>query len=477
MTTTATTQNERAFLRRTGSVNKNVFAGIQADDCVVWKKTAGGYVNHSLCNHTCVIEVDGVPTGGSYICDSSFIFANGAKGFAPRKPIVDWTKHVARAHFVARDMFFDNHYDAYCQEFCVPPTWAHALKEELTDPEKKVECNRFGSSPEIHPECPGIVSDSIDLDLVTNVTTPGRKFITDTKFVNAFAAKPPQFLAMSFDDVDPDQIERLSKMDLDQIKAEWKEIPHLHGQRQKAYEGLYAAKLMQQMGIPVKILWNVVTHAGNVGHLDIILQTLKGSVPGSFVNAFPAQSFGGAPLCWTPESLPALRKHVLKLIVDTLEGNSLINPRIMYYIMLEAAFRLWWPTDVNRLCQFMSGIAAWDATLRPGGYRYAQIASNAEIVDAPYSELPYPGGHLTDFWNRHVGLSEQIDSHTEALADTLTTGWVRRGQELRAANKMNYVQTSSIMPRLALDMLSTELGIPFELVETYLVTRLEFCGF
>lgn len=468
---------ERGFLLRTGMINQNVYAGIQPDDCVVWQKVAGGYRNHSLCNHTCVTEVDGVSTGGNYTCGSSFIFANGAKGFAPREAIVGWTKSVAAAHVVARDMFFEGHYNAYCEEFRVPPAWAQAIKAELTDPDKKVECNRFGGSPEMLRECPGIISDCKAAGLIVNLTTPGRRFMTDKQFARDIAADPPQILAMSFDDVDPDEIKRLSTMGLDDIKAEWKKIPPYHGQRQKAYEGLYAAKLMKEMGVPVKILFNVVTHKGNIGHLHDILAALLEHVPGCLANPFPAQSFGGEPLCWTPESLPVLREHVLHFITGTLEGKPGINRRISYYNMLEAAFRKWWPKNPDRLCQFMSGIGAWDSTLRPGGYRYVQIASNTEIIDVPFDELLFPGGHITDFWNPHVGLSEQVNGHVEELADTITTGMVRRARELRAASKLKYVQTSSIMPRLPLDTLSLELGIPVELVEVYLGTRLEFCGF
>ena len=477
MTTNVSTQNERDFLLRTGMINRNVFAGIQADDCVVWQQVVGGFRNYSLCNHTCVTEIKGKPTGGKYTCQSSFVFANGAKGFAPREAIVGWTKKVAAAHAVARDMFFANHYDAYCEEFRIPPAWATAIKDELTDPKKKVEVNRFGGSPEMHPQCADIISDCKAEDLVVNLTTPGRRLITDPQFVKDFAANPPQILAVSFDDVDLDEIERLAAMSLDEIKAEWKKISPYHGQRQKAYEGLYAAKLINEMGLSVKILFNVVTHTGNIDHLHNILETLKQCVPGCLVNAFPAQSFAGEPLCWTEESLTALRQHILQLISDTLDGNPLINPRISYYNMLEAAFRLWWPNDKHRLCQFMSGVGAWDFTLRPGAYRYAQIASSTEIVALDRDQLTSPGGHLGCFWNPHLSFSEQIDGNIEELAHAMTVGMVARGKELRAANKLEYVQTSNIMPRLALDTLSLELGIPIELVETYLETRLEFCRF
>jgi hypothetical protein len=469
-------QNERTFLVRTGMINQNVFAGIQPDDCVVWQKVSGGYRNHSLCNHSCVTEVEGEPTGGNYTCDASFVFAKGAKGFAPREAIVGWTKAVAEAQYVARDMFFANHFARYCEEFQIPPTWADAIKAELTDPDKKVECNRFGGSPEMLKDCTGIITDSKKLGLIVNLTTPGRRLMTDQQFAKDIAADPPQFLAMSFDDVPPNEIARLSKMDREQLKAEWKTIPPHHGQRQKAYEGLYAAKLMKEMGVAVKILFNVVIHPGNIGHLNELLATLTESVPGCFANPYPAQSFGGEFWPWTPESLPALRAHILHFIEGTLNGTPGVTRRISYYVMLEAAFREWGPHDEKRLCQFMSGIGAWDFTLRPGAYRYAQIGKNVEVINRPFDELPYPGGHLSCFWNPGIGLTKQINGSTEELADDMTTGMVRRGQELRRG-RLVYVQTSNIMPRLALDALSTELGIPTNLVPRYIGTRQEFCGF
>src|SRR3989344_2123172 len=348
---------EREFLLRTGMINPNVFAGLQPDDCVTWQPVlGGGYVNHSLCNHTCVTEVDGESTGGGYTCESSFIFAKGAKGFAPREAIVGWTKNAAAAQYVARDMFFVDHYDKYVEEFQVPPAWAAAIKSQLTHPDMKVECNRFGGSPEMLRDCPGIISDSKAAEL----------------------------------------------------KAGWREIPKLHGQRQKAYEALYASQLLREMKVPVKHLFNVVTHKGNIDHLQDILDTLQECVPGCLVNAFPAQSFGTDPLCWTPESLPALRKHILHFITGTLEGKPGINRRISYYNMLEAAFRKWWPDNPTRLCQFMSGVGAWDFTLRPGGYRYVQIARNKDIYNLPQDELSYPGGHIGCFWNPHLSLSRQV---------------------------------------------------------------------
>ncbi len=469
-------QNERDFLLRTGWINQNVYAGIQPDDCVVWKKVPGGFRNHSLCNHSCVTEVNGVATGGNYTCDASFPFANGAKGFAPREAIVGWTKAVAEAQAVAREMFFAHHFDRYCEEFQVSPTWAAAIRAELTDPNKKVECNRFGGSPEMLKECAGIISDCKKLGLIVNLTTPGRKFMTDRQFAEDIAADPPQILAMSFDDVAPDEIKRLAGMGLDELKAEWKKVPPHHGQRQKAYEGLYAAKLLKQMGVGVKILFNVVIHPGNIGHLNELLATLTGSVPGCFANPYPAQSFNNEDLPWTEQSLPALREHILHFIAGTLAGTPGVTRRIEYYIMLEAAFRKWWPHNPKRLCQFMSGVGAWDFTLRPGAYRYAQIGKNTDVLDLQFDKLPLPGGHISCFWNPRLGLSEHINGSKEELAETLDTGMVRRGQLLRRRNLV-YVQTSNIMPRLALDGLSTELGVPFELVHEHVATRREFCGF
>ena len=467
---------ERDFLLRTGMVNSNVYAGIQPDDCVVWRRVPGGYQNFSLCNHTCVTEVNGKPTGGNYVCDASFVFASGAKGFAPRQAIVGWTRSVAAAHAIARDIFFEYHFNDYCDEFCVSSSWAEAIKLELTDPNKKVEVNRFGGSPEMLKECAGIIADCKQAGFIVNLTTPGRRLMIDAQFVKDLAADPPQILAMSFDDVGPDEIKRLAKMDLDAIKAEWKTISPHHGQRQKAYEGLYAAKLMLEMEVPIKLLFNVVIHPGNIRHLDNLLATLSECVPGCFANPYPAQSFNNEPPCWTVESLPALRAHVLHFIEGTLAGTPGITRRISYYNMLEAAYRKWFRKDPKRLLEFMSGIGAWDITLRPGAYRYAQIGKSTEVINRPFEELPLPGGHLGCFWNPILGLPKHVNGSIEELAETITMGMVKRGRELRRG-RLEYVQTSNVMPRLAFDTVSTELGIPFELVVEYIRTRKEYCGF
>lgn len=465
-------EKEREFLLRTGMINGTVFAGIQPDDCVVWKEVPSGYQNFSACNHACVMQVDGELTGGNYVCDASFVFAKGfLRGFAPRDAIVRWTKIVAVAHALARDMFFASHFDAYCEEFHIPSTWANAIQAELTSLDKKVEVNRFGGSPEMLPDCAGIIADCKAANLIVNLTTPGRRFMTDPKFVDEIVGNPPNILAMSFDDMDPKELARISKMDLDAIKAEWKTVSPLWGQRQKAFEGLYAARLMQELKVPVTILFNVVAHPGNIGYLDDILATILECVPGSFANPYPAQSFGNDPPCWTPDSLPALRSHVVKFIEGTLEGRPGVTRRLHYYVALEAAFRKW-QNDPDRLCQFMSGIGAWDCTARPGAYRYAQIGKFAGVHSGPQAELPNPGGHLGCFWNPQLGLSWQVDEKSiEEVADTLLYGMVEHGRKLGSARKSN------IMPRLEFDVVNTELGLPAELVPEHLSTRMEYAGY
>lgn len=469
---------EREFLLRTGLLNQTVYAGIQSDDCVVWKKVPGGYQNFSLCNHTCVMEVRGQPTGGNYTCNASFVFAGKARAlFAPRETIVGWTTSIAAAHKLAREMFFADHFNHYCEEFHIPPSWAKVIKTELTDPKKKVEVNRFGGSPEMLRDCPGIIADCKQAGLVVNLTTPGRRFMTDKQFAIDVARDPPQVLAMSFDDIDPQEIKRIAQMDLDAIRSEWNTIPKHHGQRQKAFEGLYTAKLMKEMGVSMKIPFNVVIHPGNIGHINEILTTLTQCVPDSLANPFPAQSFEGESPGWTIDSLSALRTHVKQFINGTLNGRLGVTRRLAYYIALEAAFRKWEKKEPKRLAMFMSGIGAWDFTLRPGAYRYPQIGKNQDVCDLPFDELPHPGGHIGCFWNPVLGFSTHVNGNTEELAETILTGMVKRGKELRQAKGLAYVQTSNIMPRLMFDMVSTELGLPFELVPMYLEARAGYCGF
>jgi len=367
-------------------------------------------------------------------------------------------------------MFFARHFATYCEEFHIPLAWADAIKAELTDPNKKVEVNRFGGSPEMLKDCPAIIADCKVAGLVVNLTTPGRRFMTDQQFVEDIAHNPPNILAMSFDDMNPKELERISKMSLDEIKAEWKTVSPLHGQRQKAFEGMYAARIMRDMNVPSTVLFNVVIHPGNVGYLNDILATIVECVPGSLANPYPAQSFGNDASCWTLESLPALRSHVTGFIHGTLEGRPGVTRRLHYYMTLESAFRKW-KHDPKRLCEFMSGIGAWDSTARPGAYRYAQVGKNTEVLDVPQDRLPVPGGHLGCFWNPGWALSEHVGDNVEELAETMLTGMVKRGQELGGVRKSN------IMPRLMFDVVATELGLPTELVPEYLATRREYAGF
>jgi len=464
-------QKERDFLLNTGMINRTVYAGIQPDDCVVWKKVQGGYQESSMCNHSCVIEVNGKPTGGNYICEASFVFAKGSlPRFVPRETIVRWTRIVAVAHALARDMFFERYFNTYCEEFHIPPSWADAIRYELTSLDKKVEVNRFGGSPEMLRDCAGIISDCKKYGLVVNLTSPGRRFMQDAQFIEDICRNPPHMLAMSFDDMDSKEIFKISKMSLGEIKNGWKKISPLHGQRQKAYEGFFTARLMQQMNVPVTIMFNVVIHPGNVNNLDNILTTITECIPGSLANPYPAQAFGSDPVCWTSESLPALHSHIINFIEGTLQGRVGITRRLHYYMALESAFRKW-QHNVTRLCEFLSGIEAWDSTARPGAYRYAQIGKNMKILGLDADKLPVPGGHLGCFWNPSLGFSEHIDDLTvEQVAETMLTGMVKHGREL-------LTRKSNIMPRLMFDVVSTELGLPSELIPEYLNTRLEYAGF
>lgn len=466
---------ERNFLRRTGLTNEAVFAGIQPDDCVVWRRLpVGGFQNFSLCDHSCVVQVKGKLTGGSYDCGASFVYAKGSSSmFAPKEAIIAWTNNVAAGLALARDMFLDRYFNPYCEEFHISPSWAGAIRAELSDPKKTVEANRFGGSPERVEGCPEIVAAGKKAGFLVNLTTPGRRWMIDREFAEKMATPEcsPNILAMSFDDMSPEDLYRITRMDLDAIKAEWKTVSPLHGQRQKAYEAIYTARLMRQMNAPAKMLFNVVAHAGNIQYLNDVLATILECVPQSLANPYPAQAFGNAPPCWKPESLPALRAHILNFIEGTLVGRPGVTRRLAYYMMLEAAFRKWEKTDPNRLCEFMSGIRAWDSTLRPGAYRYAQIGKSIDVLDLLPDQLPLPGGHLGCFWNPGWAFSEQVGDNVERLAETMLTGMVARGQEFPEMNKSN------IMPRLELDQVGTEQGMPPELVPTYLATRLEFAGF
>src|SRR5207244_2319048 len=153
-----------------------------------------------------------------------------------------------------------------------------------------------------------------------------------------------------------------------------------------------------RMDVKTTILFNMVIHPGNVDYFDSLLDMVTACVPGSLANPYPAQSFKGGPPCWTLESLPALRTHILHLIDRTLKGLPGVTKRIHYYIALEAAFRAWYGKDNERLIRFMSGIDAWDCTLRPGAYRYAQIGKGPTISDGSPDTFPVPGGHIGCYW-------------------------------------------------------------------------------
>jgi hypothetical protein len=475
---------EQEFLLKTGMVNKMVYAGIQPDDCVVDVEALGGHHEARICNHNCTTE---------YVCGASYSLNRGAKpNFASRETIVGWTLRTARAQEIARDIFFERHFNAYCEDFQIPPSWAAAIKAEITSPYKKVEVNRFGT-PEMLRDSPEIIGDCKEAGLIVNMTTPGLRFMHDAEFVKKIADNPPHMIAVSVDAVGVNELPIFGQMDLQQLKTECRRVAPHHGQRRKAYEGFYTALLMRRMQVSTTMLFNMVVHESNVDYFTDILDVLGETIPNSLANPYPAQAFpepntnfADVPPCWKLESLPALSRLVQYFIDRTLRRPKGITSRLHYYIVLESAFRKWGKCDQERLAQFMSGIWAWSQTRRPGAYRYAQIGNNPHFVpsgslvqigDRPTdrSKRPSPGGHFGCYWNPVWAYKDQVPDNPEEIADRLMTGVVERGRQFAEQGHGRHM--SNIMPRLMFDLVTTELGLPLDLIPEYLATRMEIAGF
>jgi hypothetical protein len=442
----------------------------------------GGYREASVCTFNCTTD---------YVCGGAKSLNRGAKGnFPTDDEIVEWTLRTAKAQAIARDMFFQVHFDRHCEVFKLSPSWAKAIRTNRTDPAMKVEANQFGT-PEMLPRAPEINSRLKQGGLVVNMTTPGLRFMYNDDFAKRIAANPPHMIAVSVDAVGVDELPLFARMDIDKLKAGLKEVPPMYGERQKAYTGFGTALLMRQMNVATTILFNMVIHEGNVGHFTDILDILEACVPGSLANPYFAQAFplpnsdfAAVPACWRPEHLPAI-EHLVDYFIDrTLNRPKGITSRLHYYRVLKAAFRKWGKSNPERLADFMSGIWAWNQTRRPGAYGYAEIGLYPHFVPdmvqignggANGSKPRKVGGHIGSYWNPVWAYPEQIPVDPQEIAEILLTGVVERGRQFQAMGFGRHI--CNLMPRLMLGILETEAGLPVELIPDYLAMRLEHDGF
>ena len=446
----------------------DVFAGFQFDLNTALKKSQTGYEEGHLCDHNCSLDC------GNYSCPAAFSKNKGAdpRSLLSLEEIISCLKNAKAGLELMNRQYLEEHFDTYVEKFKISEEVAKELKNTLKN--GQVELNMFGGNPELHPDFLQIIKEAHKIGWRVTTTTTGKKFMHDEKFVEGFLSHPPDLLAISADDYDSiDELNEILEMDAPTIKKYWQKANPLYGQRKKAYESMYVAKLAQDDSRFPKVLFNIVVHPGNLDCIDQMLDIFKRKYPEAIVNPYPAQSsFDHSPVVWQAEQLPQLEKFVDNMIQAQLEQAETKNksyvPRLPYWMALKSVFNSF--QDKDKVAQYISGNKTWQCFREPGAGRYIQASSS----DTSCQAGDRVGGHPGCFWNRST--VTLIDQHLwlmtpEEVADYL----LNQKPKLPAQSKKPC--PGCIMPRLMFDGPVIEQGLAPELIPEYLKLRKQYLLF
>jgi len=447
-----------------------VFSGVQIDLTAVSRSVPDGNKRSaSLCNHNCTSEV------GGYTCPAAFTRNRGVKPrFASGEELLLRIEMGRNGLMLARNAFLKDHFADYCRLFAVPAAVQAILARSLQS--DLCEVNLFGGNPEMHPEVTELIRKLKARDFRVNLTTTGRRFITDRQFVGEFAASPAHLLALSADDFDPARLDELFQMPLGELAATWKQINPLYGQAQKFAEGVYAARLVQERNIQTQVLFNMVLHAGNLRHIRRIIAAIAKHLPGALVNPYSAQdSFvGGDGHLFSAEDIAEFAGLVEYFIYETRRGNPNLTKRIQYWLVMEAVLEIF-QEDPAAASKLIAGHRIWRCYQEepiPGAGMYLQIGrGNPVNFMQSGNGAMQPGGYPGCYWNDITVTGPSPVSSADQVARHLLGG-----MQMLAARAAEPCPGCS-MPRLWFNMITTELGLNSELRASYLQLRQRHVGF
>src|SRR3989338_5786710 len=313
------------FLMRIGWIYQ-VFSGIQIDILAAFRKLQDGTMAQaSLCDHNCTKLVGGYDCPAARTRNPNILF----KTVAPAERIIKWVQFGAEGLRSSRDTYLTGQFDAHCKRFEIPALQAAVLKKALLS--KLIEVNLFGANPELHKEIIRIIRELKALGFRVNLTTTGRRFMRDAKFLEEFLADPPHVIALSLDDFTPEKLKRLLGLDLNGLRRAWDAVPSDHGQDQKAIEAIFMAKLaMADSRFPL-VLFNMVIHPGNVGVFAELVRLLEQAFPKIVINPYPrTDSIYGSADVFNERELASFEAFVDTSISRTLTGKWLVR-RMQYH--------------------------------------------------------------------------------------------------------------------------------------------------
>jgi len=456
-----------AQLKQLGYVY-DVFSGFQFDLNTAIVKTNRGKAEGHFCDHNCSLDC------GNYSCPAAFSKNKGVntKSLLSLEEVVACLAKAKAGLKAANQQFLNEYFDEYCLNFKIPERIALEIKNTLS--QGGVELNMFGGNPELHPDFLEIIKQAHKLGWKVTTTTTGKKFMYDEQFREDFLSHPPDLLAISADDYESmDELKDILEMDAPTIKKYWQKANPLYGQRKKAYESMYVAKLAKQDKRFPKILFNMVVHPGNLDSIQQMLDVFIAEYPDVIVNPYPAQSsFDYSGSLWQEDHLAGLEEFIDNMIQIQVkqadQPNKNFVPRLPYWLALKSIFISL--KDSQQRQSFLSGNQTWQCYRTPGAGRYLQASSaNRKLV-----ENERVGAHLGCFWNRQT--VTLADTHLWQMSAEEVAGYLIH-QKPKLPAKSAKPCPGCIMPRLMFDGPTVELGLAPELIDAYLHLRQKYLLF
>jgi len=444
-----------------------VCGGFQFDLNSVLKKTNQGYIERHHCDHNCTTDC------GNYQCPAAFS-SNRDIDQQTTLSLDEIEKSLQNAYegmVLANKQFLKNIFSQYCHDYYIPKHVAKDLIETLST--SKLELNMFGGNPELHPQFLEIIKIAHRIGWKVTTTTTGKKFMYDEQFTKAFLKHPPDLLAISADDYeDLNELKQLLDLNLEELKQYWQKINPLYGQRKKAFESIYSAKLALSNKKFPKMLFNIVVHPGNIDVIYEMIKLLSVKFPSVLINPYPAQSsFSFSSLAWKIEHLPKIEKFVDFMIdkqFSRIKNNFPAVARLLYWLALKSIFETKL-RDTDKLAM-LSGYDIWKCYKQAGAGRYLQ----ASLADKRSKKPFRVGAHPGCFWN-HETVTDNKHQLWNMTPEEISLYLLDHKTKLPA--KSENPCPGCIMPRLMFDGISIELGLDHRLLPAYLKLRNKYFNF
>ena len=470
---------------RTLGIMGDASGGVQIDIAAAFRESNGSLVENSMCDHNCTTEE------GCYDCPAAFNLPDnrGLKrnSMAPAGIMLDRINTAAMGVGYAISMFLESDYHGFCYTSNVQGVVRGVVESDLR--QGKIVINIFGGEPTLYPHLPQLLGGLKERGYVRNLTTTGRKWL-DPHFVKAIEGVEPEVLALSLDDLTISELQRLSALSSDQIRAEWQaklKTEPLAGQALKALEAVYILQYYRERGgYPGRLLLNMVLHEGNLSQVREMFDVVAEVAPGTVLNpyadqrAFQVDKETGLRKrgAFGEKELQQFSDFVDWSIEQSKRTDAQIVKRLPHWLLHRAALDVH-SGDTQKMADAVAGWNSWRCYNRVGAGFFVQVGSSPKvaipIMKRGDNAERYPGGHLGCYWDRTTVTDAGQFSEIKHVTDYLHWG----NKSLAAAN--DDPCPGCRMPRLdSLHLVILEQGIPISppnVKDRYLQLRREHAGF